>query len=356
MRIIAVLLGILVICVACARAISQSACGLEPDSRRVLTAHRIIPPPLPQMHLLQIRRANGKSSLLVNVSPIMPKTTKYYVSSDHGSQWNQVKRPNNAGYTNVPLRYGPDLLRLAGNPQATSLYEFDSTTNCIDSVSMDNGKSWSTIISQWANVNSVGKCLPIGIYGEDGERVYVYVYDDKNKGVWISKDYGRKFTFLTSEVFYVVESLADSRVMYGVGDHDEILKMSNDGGRTWERLESSRVIFKPVFLGSDNVLRTWDADGHGNEDGYPYRIEQIQTDPKSVNSFYVLTCKGIFRSTNGGKTFILLPLESDKYQAIDRIAVDPVDGKYVYAQCNMNSLFRSDDQGCTWTRLDVASQ
>jgi hypothetical protein len=99
------------------------------------------------------------------------------------------------------------------------------------------------------------------------------------------------------------------------------------------------------------VLRTWDADGLGNEDGYPNRFEQIQTDPKSIDIFYVLTCKGIFRSMDGGKSFVLLPLETDKYLGINRIAVDPVDGRYVYAECNINSLYLSDDRGCTWIKM-----
>jgi hypothetical protein len=335
----------------CNQGNTDSVCGFDPNSPRLLTAEKMIPPPLPVMQLVQVRKIHDKSSLLVAVSPKHAKTALCFVSLNHGSKWRQVKPDINAVFTNIPLRHGPDLLMIASTPRPVAQYEFNANSNCIDSVSKDNGKSWDKVKSNWVSSGPISKCLPNGIYGHNGERIYVYVYDNQSKGIWVSDDYGHNFRFLTSEVFYLVESLADSKTMYGVGN--EMLKVSHDGGRNWEKLESSRFILKPVFQGSNGQLQTWDAEGLGNEAAYPDPLEQIQTDPQNINIFYVLTRKGIFRSTDGGKSYILLRLKTDKYMGIDRMAVDPVNGRYVYSQCNMNSLYRSDDYGCTWTKLEV---
>jgi hypothetical protein len=179
----------------------------------------------------------------------------------------------------------------------------------------------------------------------------VWVYDEDSKGLYVSNDYGRTLHFLTSKVFYVVESSTNSQIMYGIGRN--IFQKSYSGGKKWDELPSSRFIFKPVFVGSDGVYRTWDLNGRGSEDGYPYRIEQIQIDPQNTDIIYVLTCKGLFKSSSGGRSFVLLPLGIDMLLWINKVCVDPIDGRYIYTQCGMNSLYRSNDGGCSWIKLRV---
>jgi hypothetical protein len=216
---------------------------------------------------------------------------------------------------------------------------------------MDSGKSWKKIEPKAGNGSITGQCQPIGVYGNQGERIYIWAYDVNNRGLWVSNDYGRTFSFLTSKVSHVIESPGDSRIMYGIADNH--LEKSLSGGTDWTDLPSSRSIFAPVFIGVDGIYRTWDSDGRGSKDGYPYAIEQLQIDPLNADALYILTSKGLFRSLDGGVTFVLLPLGIDRLSWINKIAIDPIDGRYIYAQCGMNSLYRSNDRGCSWVKINV---
>ena len=192
------------------------------------------------------------------------------------------------------------------------------------------------------------KCTAVNL-GKQGRRIYLWLWDKPGKGLWYSDDYGRNYGFFSDTVGYVCESNAYPERIYGVAT--SVLRRSDDGGLHWRDLEQSGFMFRTVFMGEDGVYRTWDESGQGEELGYPGRIEQIQTDPNNKDVFYILTFKGLFRSIDGGASFVLLGLEADKVLSIDRIACDPLEGRFVYAVVGRDSLYRSDDWGCTWHKL-----
>jgi hypothetical protein len=327
----------------------HKSCGLDADSQRVLKCKIKIPPDLPGLRLKRVNGENEVTSLIIEVFDA--RVDKYYISLDRGKNWEQITNPSYAiKISNIPVQKDATG-RFSNSPDSAAIYQFSPSSHCIDSVSTDAGKTWMDVTSRLENGRSIDECLPIGVYGEHGKRIYIWIYDKDNKGLWVSNDYGQNFRFLTSTAYYVVESPSNPSVMYGIGDNT--LQKSYDAGKNWEKLPASEFMFKPVFIGTDAEYRTWDPDGLGNEDGYPYRIEHLQTDPQNSDVLYALTCKGLFRSTDGGKSFVLLPLGADKLSWIDKIAVDPMDGKYLYAQCGMNSLYRSNDYGCSWVKLKV---
>lgn len=342
-----ILLALLPLFASCMHPEICTSCGLDADVQRLLKCEIKIPHEGPGLLLKRVNGENGTTSLIVEV--YNAKIDKYYISLDRGKNWDQIDNSDDAiKISNIPVRKDA-IGRFFNSPDSATIYQFNPSSHCIDSVSSNAGKTWANVVSRLENGRSISECLPIGVYGEHGERIYIWIYDKNSKGLWVSNDYGQNFRFLTSTVYYVVESPSNPSVMYGIGD--DTLQKSRDGGKNWERVPGSEFMFRPVFIGSDGEYRNWNEGGMGRENGYPYRIEHLQIDPQNTDIFYILTCKGLFRSTDGGKSFVLLPLGADKLSWIDKIAVDPIDGKYLYAQCGMNSLYRSNDYGCSWIKL-----
>jgi len=77
-------------------------------------------------------------------------------------------------------------------------------------------------------------------------------------------------------------------------------------------------------------------------------VMQIESDPNNPEWIYILTYKGLYISRDMGKTFELANLARGWIRSIDRIAVDPLDGRYLYATVNLGKIFRSSDYGNTW--------
>jgi hypothetical protein len=57
-----------------------------------------------------------------------------------------------------------------------------------------------------------------------------------------------------------------------------------------------------------------------------------------------------------GQTFKLLPLAIDTYNAVDAVAVNPIDGRYSYAMVAGSYSYRSSNRGCTWEKLKMLAE
>jgi hypothetical protein len=103
------------------------------------------------------------------------------------------------------------------------------------------------------------------------------------------------------------------------------------------------------------VLRTWREYSEDDEYSPQYAVEQIETDSNNVNTLYVLTFKGLYRSLDAGRSYHLMPLAPDKVFHIRTIAVDPIDST-LYAAVGGQALFASSDYGCSWRKLTLPSK
>ena len=83
------------------------------------------------------------------------------------------------------------------------------------------------------------------------------------------------------------------------------------------------------------------------------QARQIESDPEDADCIYVLTEKGLYLSRDAGKSFRLAALAEGRIKAIDRLAVDPGDGRYLYAIVDLGQLYRSSDYGCTWQKMGL---
>ena len=181
-----------------------------------------------------------------------------------------------------------------------------------------------------------------------------------NGGVWRSTDYGSTWHPLfdqesTGSIGAIAVAPSDPNIIY-VGSGAGIIRpdlatgngmyKSTDGGRTW------------VNLGLHDTQM----------------IAMIAVDPRDPNRLFVAALghpygpneeRGVFRSTDGGRTFQKV-LYKDEYTSANDVKIDPSDPNIVYAALwqqqqsfieggsfggSNGGIFKSIDGGTTWQQL-----
>jgi photosystem II stability/assembly factor-like uncharacterized protein len=181
-----------------------------------------------------------------------------------------------------------------------------------------------------------------------------------NGGVWRSTDYGSNWTPIfdresTGSIGAIAVAPSNPNIIY-VGTGAAIIRpdlsmgdgvyKSTDAGRTWTHLG--------LF---DSQMIAW-----------------IDVDPRDPNRLFVAALghpygpnpeRGVFRSTDGGKTFQKV-LYKDEYTSANDVRIDPADPNTVYAALWIQQqsyieggafggtgggIFKSTDGGTTWKQL-----
>lgn len=116
-----------------------------------------------------------------------------------------------------------------------------------------------------------------------------------------------------------------------------------------------------IYLGGDvgGVYKTEDHGRHWrmiNNGLTNYGVFSLAVDRTSPETVYAATIGGLCKSTDGGGHWQLLPktgtkdlrITGEKGRSIRCVAVDPTDGKIVYAGSPAGTIYKSADGGQTW--------
>jgi photosystem II stability/assembly factor-like uncharacterized protein len=151
------------------------------------------------------------------------------------------------------------------------------------------------------------------------------------------------------------------------------LYRSIDGGETWQRLErnglpdgllgrigvsvsgaDSNRIYAIIEAKEGGLFSSDDAGEHWklvNNDGrfrqWAWYFSKVYADPRSVDTVYLLNT-GLFRSTDGGRTFNLLPAPHEDHHGL---WIDP-DNPLRLINANDGGASISIDGGKTWSTLN----
>lgn len=136
-----------------------------------------------------------------------------------------------------------------------------------------------------------------------------------------------------------------------------------DGGETWEPTGLSRNIEVIAISPSDpevaylsNRRQVWRTDNGGDTWrqadrglGDPGYIYSLTVDPHSPFTVYIAAGSGSYRSIDGGRSWV----RGDGLSFVElvRITVDPDDPAVLYGAERFDNVWKSVDQGLSWTRL-----
>ena len=181
-----------------------------------------------------------------------------------------------------------------------------------------------------------------------------------NGGVWRSTDYGNNW-----EPIFDRESTGSIGAIAVAPSDPNVIYVGTGAG-----------IIRPDLATGDGVYKSTDAGKTWTHLGLfdTQMIAQIDVDPKDPNRVFVAALghpyapnaeRGVFRSTDGGKTFQKV-LYRDEYSSANDVRIDPSDPNVVYATLwqqqqafwegggfggGGNGIFKSTDGGTTWKPL-----
>ncbi len=345
--------GILLSFTVSCNTFSSRECGFDPSTKRILRPwlDRDYPEVL---RLLDVFK--GSNGSVVEIAVYRPASSfGTFVSNDHGQTWH-ISDSQSRSSLNTLLPVGSPAnprLRSRSNP---SVFWTQASGSSFELCRGSPGSKDRVTVTPAVNGKErILIALLISVSPSLESRLYARIKTDKEDFcIYRSNDSANTFTKLTCDLDYVLESQANPDVMVGIKWWSQV-SVSTDGGVHWKET-NDHDLMSPFRLTKndkgENEFRTWESAGSYVDN----RITQIESDPFDVNTFYVLTFKGLFVTHNLGLTYRLLPIATEFVQGVDCIGIDPVESRYLYASVKMTDLYRSCDKGCSWERVNLSGQ
>ena len=156
-------------------------------------------------------------------------------------------------------------------------------------------------------------------------------------GVFVSHNSGRNWTSASGtelqnqNVLDVIVHPTNPNIIYAAlysdGSHNKTLYKSIDGGVSWD-LTNSMLPKLPVLA-----------------------LTITPSDPSTL--FAGLFHGGVYKSTDGGGTWLSSSAGMNPEESISGIAVDPFDSQLIYASTWMNGVYLSKDGGVSWSEMNT---
>jgi hypothetical protein len=343
----------------------ESQCGMNPNNGRILKlgVHAISVEIRHWVHLQGVYPVFGKNQIRIdyideisNAGHIRIKAASTF---NYGDQWTSYDLPDSK-YTNISNLQSFYDSGVSCVADSNVLYQPSYEEKGQYEVSRDGGRTWTKIAWKFMNLNDVssGTTEIVATGTKHAGRMYLRVLEKRGNVIYVTDDYGKSFRFMSRDLIFVTESRASPTILYGIKyiNGQSFLCKSNDSGNNWTDIEDGGIFSKNYYDPKIDAV-IFDVlfkptTQYRQYNLYPM-LYQIETDPQNPDIFYVLAQNGLFKSADGGASFILLPLESDYIGQIDRIAVDPNMPERIYAGSRQKSIWMSDNGGCKWKELSL---
>lgn len=191
-------------------------------------------------------------------------------------------------------------------------------------------------------------------------------------GVYRSTDSGATWTKLRGglgrhSISSLIMDPIDSQVLYA-GGHHQALYRTDDGGETWESLRENlmaaglknsivqAIAVDPadhdaLYVGTpDGILASSDGGDHWRslETGYGLQVNDLTFDVGYRSIIVAGTEAGLFTSSDAGEHWAPSNGGISGF-TVGSLAIDPDDGRFLWAMVYPGALFRSADRGTSWT-------
>ncbi len=309
---------------------------------------------------------NHPHSLLAFPNNVLILATHYglFRSADGGSSWTEVAAgPNQLmeGLMTYSLTSSPlDAQRLYVLTQPV-VSTHKGTLGLYSS--RDQGKSWQLAIP----ITSLGNTnIFLAAAGNDSpQEVYIYVTEQGANGLEVSKDGGQHFSPTGTLPFGTLAALlplpgAPGELLAGSSDG---LARSSDGGAHWTLIKGiDGGVFGLSTAGpKKDIYATGDAGVYVSHDsGKTFTLiysksslGSITIAPTQPQTLYAKTGTTIYRSTDGGRTWNVLPHVNGNLFSLQ---ADPTNPGRVYLSLSYpTEVYRYDQAENTWASLTPKS-
>jgi hypothetical protein len=260
---------------------------------------------------------------------------RFFVSSDGGDKWKEIDAdaidPLGYGVSPPHPRNANIMYRIVEQRQKAWRLNLERSS--------DGGRTWTTQQCLLNHTNLHIDVSNIVYHPMDPNIIYAYGGPSESgealNGIYLSRDGGRSFVFVygaDSADFAISASNPD--VIYAVGTSQSIV-MSTDGGDTWH------------LAGQNDAVRLL-----GKQANQLNIITDILVDPRDWKIAYLVSSKGIIRTTDGGTSWCNLDLGGNLNTSIRYMALSPVDNRIMFAGTS-RGLFRSKAEGCGWEKINI---
>jgi len=168
------------------------------------------------------------------------------------------------------------------------------------------------------------------------------------RDLYVSRDGGETWAIFTDALDAQSNGSAplgispvNPRIMYGLSSRG-IVK-SADGGLHWALVGEQAWLMAPAV---DKQGRPLVLDGKL----VGLQISQFLMDPRDEKVVYAVSNKGIYLTTDGGQSWVLLDLGLDEIGSINSMGVNPLNPEEIFVGTR-NGVFRSHDHGCRFERV-----
>ena len=223
----------------------------------------------------------------------------------------------------------------------------------------DGGRTWSPLVERTSF-----DAMNLGISRADAQRLYLAGHDVFQ----VSLDGGRTWQPVAhnlpgTDIHGFAVSPDDSDRLYAlVVGHGSL--RSGDGGRTWESLGSGlpsdmtalasaggtpEVLY--ASSGRSGVLRSADGGANWSRTSTVPGSRGVLTlavDPTAPQTVYAGTEEGLFKTTDSGRTWALLPVPARNVMALAVSPSDPNVLLTIAVENRRGLVFRSEDGGRSW--------
>jgi photosystem II stability/assembly factor-like uncharacterized protein len=184
---------------------------------------------------------------------------------------------------------------------------------------------FTALVMGWGCSRGEPTILAITVHPTNPQIVYV----SSSKGVVKSRDGGATWTAINeglehSQVLaFAIDPSAPSTVY--AGTFANAVYKSSDGGQRW----------RPANIGMKEHVSV---------------VNAFAISPRTSEELYAATTVGVFRSTDGGGTWVETVAGMESVYAV-AIAIDPTSPDIMYAGTS-GGMYRSDDRGSRWTIIN----
>jgi len=220
--------------------------------------------------------------------------------------------------------------------------------------SEDGGRHWRRTKARIvASSESIDRFMLRGYHLIDPRVFYISARIVGSKvlaGLFVTKDGGESFELILvgrSTVHFAVGH-SNPSVMYAANEFGSLVKSEN-GGELWNLLDQDCQIRELIVSKKTDAGIQEATIPDGND------IYRIEIDPTDTDRVFVLTKKGVLKTTDGGKNWCVLNLGTGITTAVNSIVIDPKNPRTIFWG-TWAGLYRSKDRGETWEKVQISER